>query len=268
MKFILRRISIALLVAVTLLCTACAKQSGGDIIDTEGTTNNGASNPGASVLPNGESPDPNATASATPVDNSDLDGVPDPDETIPPKLTLAEYEAINSDVIGWLSVPNTNIDYPVVRCDNNEYYLRNSVEKKTSKSGAIFMDYRNADEYQQRQLIIYGHNMRNGTMFHDLKNYKLEDFFKSNKTITLTLNGKQVKYEVYAAFIAEVDKVYFIRTQFGGAEDFAQYMNQLAALSKFKTDVTIKPDDQVLTLATCSYEYDNSRFVVQARRVS
>jgi sortase B len=178
------------------------------------------------------------------------------------------YEAhqANADVIGWLTIPNTNIDYPVVMAKDNTYYLTNSAEKKPSKAGAIFMDCRNADAYEQHHLIIYCHNMRDGSMFHDLRNYKLEDFFNNNRLIELTIGDTEMAFEVYAAFVVEVDKVGFTTTHFGSAEDFAQYMNQLAALSKFSTGVTIMPSDQVLTLSTCTYELENARYIVQARK--
>jgi sortase B len=172
----------------------------------------------------------------------------------------------NSDVIGWVSIPNTNIDYPVVMGEDNDYYLTNNAEKKPSKAGAIFMDYRNADPYQQRHLIIYGHNMRDGSMFHDLRYYKLEDFFNNNRLIELTIGDNKMTFEVYAAFVVDLDKVGFTTTHFGSAEDFAQYMNQLAALSKFSTGITIMPEDQVLTLSTCTYELEDARYIVQARK--
>jgi len=106
--------------------------------------------------------------------------------------------------------------------------------------------------------------MRDGSMFHDLRNYKLEDFFNNNRLIQLTIGGNEMEFEVYAAFVVDVDKVGFTTTHFGSAEDFVQYMNQLAALSKFSTGVTITPNDQVLTLSTCTYELDDARYIVQA----
>ncbi|MCE5236784.1 MAG: class B sortase, partial [Eubacteriales bacterium] len=115
----------------------------------------------------------------------ELNGVADPNEELPSHASYDEAKAKNPDVIGWITVGDTVIDYPVVRGTDNSYYLGHDVEKKKSKYGAIFMDFRNAESYQQRHIIIYGHNMKNGTMFHDLMNFKQKDFFDAHRTVKL-----------------------------------------------------------------------------------
>lgn len=234
------------------------------------------SDPEASALPSGII-DPTPAPSSTPEPSATVpppspDGVPDPNETPMPEGISYEkdydkYKKLNSDVIGWLKVPNTRINYPVLQTKDNDYYIHRNAEKKSSKSGAVFMDFRNAREEEQRHIIIYGHNMRNGTMFHDLNSYKLKEFYDQNRTITLWWDGKETKWEVYAAFIVTTD-IYFIHTKFGSGENFLDYMNTLKKMSKFSSDVKLKKTDQVLTLTTCTYEYDNARFVVQARRIT
>lgn len=202
----------------------------------------------------------------------EIDGIAEPGDVLPEKKEFTEAKALNPDVIGWITVPDTVIDYPVVRCGDNEYYLTHNVEKGKSKHGAIFMDYRNADSEQQRHIVIYGHNMKNGTMFHDLNNYKQQSFFDQNRIITFDWNGQETKWEVYAAYVVQSD-VYYIHTRFISAQNFSEYMNELIKIareSKYSVvdeRVSIKTSDQVLTLSTCTYEYDNSRFVVSARRI-
>lgn len=184
----------------------------------------------------------------------------------PQKKEYDRVKKINSDVVGWIHVPNTRIDYPVVRTDNNDYYLERTVEKKSLKAGSIFMDYRNVDPQQQRHVILYGHNMKSGSMFKTLSYYKNNDFLKNNKIITYYWDDKPVQYEVYASFIATED-VDFLRTKFQTPKEFETYMSGLQERSKYKSDVKITEDDQVLTLMTCSYELSDARFVVQAKRV-
>ncbi len=205
---------------------------------------------------------------------SQLDGVPDDgSETPPPVMSHGEdYERVrskNKDVAGWISVPNTRIEYPVVRAADNEYYLTHDIEKNASKSGAVFMDFRNTDPETAKHILIYGHNMRNGSMFHDLNSYKIRDFFDNNRDITLILGDKTVKYEIYAAFVIAAD-LNFMETRFDDDATFLTYMNVLKDMSKFsaKPSVKLNENDQILTLVTCTYEYDDSRFAVQARRVS
>ena len=228
------------------------------------------------VSPDPAAPSETPAASATPkpaISIEEIDGIAAPDDVLPPSRTYEEYKADNKDVIGWIKIDNTAIDYPLVRGSNNEYYLTHTVEKTSSKHGAIFMDFRNADKDQQKHLIVYGHNMKNGTMFHDLNNYKQRSFFDNNRIIEFQWNDKVTKWEVYAAYIWQKGEAYYYHTDFGSDQNFADVMNAMIDYAKKSKNshvdesVTIKATDSVLTLSTCTYEYDNSRYVVSARRI-
>ncbi len=264
---------LALLMAALLVvmpgCTS--SQQSGDVVDLQ--TQQPVLTPEPAItpsLPAAEST-PGVTATAIPLE--ELDGVAGPDDVLPPVMTYEEYKAKNSDVVGWITVPNTKIDYPVVRGKDNEFYLVHNVEKESSKHGAVFMDYRNADPQQQRHIILHGHNMKNGTMFHDLNNYKQRSFFEQNRTITFIWDGVVTKWEVFAAFVWPGDNSNVYETRFYDDQDFANYMKDWidfvsnVKYSIVEKSVTIQPSDQVLTLSTCTYEYDNSRFLVSARRI-
>lgn len=203
----------------------------------------------------------------------ELDGVAGASDTLPAHATYEEARSANPHVIGWLSVSGTAIDYPVLRTDNNDFYLTHDAEGSDSKYGAIFMDYRNGDPSMQRHIIIYGHNMKNGTMFHDLVNYKQQDFFDQNRLVTLLWDDMDTQWEIFCAYIVEPDTIYPIKTAFADGQDFAACMNDIAKYantvspSVVDSSVTIQPSDQVLSLVTCTYEYDDSRYVVMARRI-
>jgi sortase B len=203
----------------------------------------------------------------------ELTGVPRPGDLPPEKMSYEEYKRINSDVIGWLAIPGTVIEYPVLRYSDNEFYLGRDVYKEENSHGSIFMDFRNADELQQRHIILYGHNMQNGTMFHGLMNYKQKDFFDENRLIKFKWDGVETEWEIYLAYLIPPNQIYHINTRFGDAQNFADVMNDTIEYAKTVTpsnmleDVVIKPTDQVLTLSTCSYEYDGSFFAVCARRI-
>lgn len=180
---------------------------------------------------------------------------------------LLEARAINDDVVGWIKIGNTRIDYPVLKTTDNEFYINHDLEKNDSKSGAIFMDLRNVDPKQQRHIIFYGHNMKNGTMFHDLNYYKEKDFFNNNRLFTVWLFGEERQYEVIGEFLLSVE-INFIRTSFDTDDEFTGFLSELQKINKFKTGYTPDPADEILTLSTCTYEYeDEMRNVVQARRV-
>lgn len=226
-----------------------------------------------------DSPEPHSSADVSSEDeytSEELTGIADPSDILPSLESYDEAVALNEDVVGWITIPGTVIDYPVVRCDNNEYYLGRNVKKEKSRYGAIFMDFRNADEAQQKHIILYGHNMKNGTMFHDLMNYKQKDFFDENRYIYFMWDGTETVWQIFLATIVpsyEGFSINYIETRFSGDDNFADYMAEMKAYagtvspSIVDGTITILPSDQVLTLSTCTYEYDNSRFAVQARRV-
>ncbi|HOG00439.1 MAG TPA: class B sortase [Clostridia bacterium] len=205
----------------------------------------------------------------------ELNGIAQADDVLP-TLKYEDARKLNPDVVGWISIPGTSIDYPVVRCDDNEYYLGRNVEKQKSRYGTVFMDFRNADAEQQKHIILYGHNMKNGTMFHDLMNYKQKDFFKENRFIYFLWDGTETVWEIYlATIIPNTDgfTINYIATRFLDDNNFVSYMAEMAAYantvspSLVDESVAVTAADQVLTLSTCTYEYDNSRFAVQARRI-
>ncbi len=202
-----------------------------------------------------------------------LNGVAGPEDKLPILASYSEAKKLNPDVIGWLTIDDTVIDYPVVRGTDNSFYLGRNVEKEDSRFGSIFMDFRNAESYQQRHIILYGHNMKNGTMFHDLTNFKQKDFFDAHRTIKFYWDGVETEWQVYLAYIIKPNTIYHIHVRFADNQEFADIMNQTIEYAKtvkpmnYDSSVTIKPTDQVLTLSTCTYEYDDSYFAVMARRV-
>lgn len=174
---------------------------------------------------------------------------------------------INPDIVGWISIEDTPIDYPVVQTDDNSFYLSHDFNKDSSKAGTIFLDYRIEDMLSDPHLILYGHNMRDGSMFHALMQYKEEDFFQEHRTFTFDQLYRQDTWEIFAVYVTTID-FYYIRTSFRSDEDFLDFIAQFQARSMYDTGIEITADDQILTLSTCTYEYDDARFVIHARRVT
>ena len=223
--------------------------------------------------PNANGENLNANPDEEEYSPDELNGVADPNEQLPSHTSYDDAKAINPDVIGWLTIDDTLIDYPVVRTVDNNYYLGHDVERNKSKYGAVFMDFRNAETYQQRHIILYGHNMKNGTMFHDLNNFKQKDFFDSHKIIKFYWDGVDTEWQVYLAYIIMPNTIYHIHVRFADDQAFADIMNQTIEYAKtvkpmnYDPSVTIGPNDKVLTLSTCTYEYDGSYFAVMAKRI-
>ncbi len=172
----------------------------------------------------------------------------------------------NSDAIGWIIIPGTKINYPVLKTTDNDYYLKNNVKKEKDKNGAIYMDFRNDGDASDRHTIIYGHHTKDKTMFTDLMKYKKKDFFDKNKIIKLNLGQKNTEWEIFSVYITATN-FYYIITDFTNDEEYGKFLNFIRERSMFNRSVTISDEDQLLTLSTCTFEFDNARFVVHARRV-
>ncbi|MDL0366052.1 sortase SrtB, partial [Clostridioides difficile] len=165
----------------------------------------------------------------------------------------------------WLSVENTNINYPVVQSKDNSYYLDKDFYKKDSISGTLFMDYRNKS-IDDKNIIIYGHNMKNKTMFNNLNKFKDADFFKKNNKIKITLNGKEFLYDVFSAYIVESDYDY-LKTNFNNESDYQNYINDITSKSLYKSPIKVNSNDKIVTLSTCTYEFDDARMVIHGRLI-
>ncbi len=264
-----------LLLALTLLFAAACNSGGTDIeIDLpENTQPPFAPDqlPGESDAP---TPLPEDSAAPTPVptptsaiDPGTLDGTAEVKEE--PKLSYDEYRALNADVVGWIKIGNTNIDYPVVKGTDNEYYLTHSVKKASSAAGTIFVDYRCSPG--DGHVILHGHNMsKSKIMFAQLSNYGNKSFYEKNRTFKVTFGDKEYTYKVFAVYSVDVNDAAYMKVDknFSDEASLADFINTLAAKSIYAVDTTIAAGDRVLTLSTCTHtNYKNGRYVVHAVRV-
>jgi len=171
----------------------------------------------------------------------------------------------NQDVIGWLYCPNTIINYPVVQGNDNDYYLRRYVNGKYLVTGTLFADYRNNTLGEDSNYIIYGHNMKNGTMFSMLTKYKEQAYYNKHPVMYYLTPDKNYKLELFAGLVIKRDdKIYSLNQS---AEDFTNLLKEYRAKSTFKSNIELNDDDTIVTLSTCSYEFDNARYIVIGRLI-
>lgn len=190
------------------------------------------------------------------------------------RITLAESQfdfsnliGTNDDIIGWIVIEGTSIDYPVVQGEDNSYYLTHDINQVQSKQGSIFMDYRNSSDLSDNHSIIYGHNMKSGAMFHDLNKYSDQDFFKNHSIIDFYSLDGLFKWEIFSTYITDTDFNY-LQTAFDSNEVYLSFINNLLSKSQYQSDVTkLTESDKVLTLSTCSDGTEDSRRVVHARLI-
>ncbi|MDD3243648.1 MAG: class B sortase [Eubacteriales bacterium] len=171
---------------------------------------------------------------------------------------------INPDVVGWLAVDGTTISYPVVCGTDNSYYLNRSFERKGNASGCLFLDYRNEKDFTDDNSVIYGHNMNDGSMFHQLASFKKRAFWEeSGGLIRLYTPDGVYQLQIFRVFITKDWQ--FNETRFNDEADYAAYLKKGASIELYDTGVDIDTRDRILTLSTCTYEYDDARLVVQAK---
>ncbi len=186
----------------------------------------------------------------------------------------ADTYLANRDMAGWLQIPGTVIDYPVMWTPGNEnFYLYRDFNKKDNNNGSLILDTDSCLDPLSTNLIIHGHNMKSGAMFGDLTEYEKKDYYEDHKRIILYTPECQRNYEVIAVFRSQVykktDDVFKFYQFFdaGTEEEFLDFYNNIKKLSLYDTGVTAEFGDHFITLSTCVYHVTNGRFVVVAKEV-
>ena len=181
----------------------------------------------------------------------------------------------NNDVIGWVKVEDTPINYPVMYTPkDNEYYLHRNFDKKEDSNGMPFLDAACDPDDPYNNILIYGHHMRSGMMFAHLEDYEDEDFYKKHKIIEFDTLYEKGQYEVVSVFRSQVypeNKDVFKYYEYIGhlsEKRFNEFVKGIKELSMYKTGVDPEYGEQLLSLVTCAYHVDEGRFVVVARKIS
>ena len=170
------------------------------------------------------------------------------------------------DVYGWIKVPDTHIDHPIMQSNNNDYYLNHSYKGTALVTGSIFADYTCSRTIMKNyNTVFYGHNITTGDMFHDVTKFLDEDFFYSKKIYVYTLDGVFV-YEPFAIFEAKDDSGY-IQTDFEGSDAFIEFAERMQSNSRFNRHIEFKASDRMITLSTCTNGAQTQRWCLQARLV-
>ena len=166
----------------------------------------------------------------------------------------------NKDIVAWIYSENTPINYPIVQSTDNSYYLYRMLDGSDNKAGSIFMDYRNSSNVTDFNTIIYGHNMKNDTMFGTLLKYKNQEYFETHPVIYLITPMQTYEVEIIFGYVTDVSsKIYDISQT---TEEKKTILEEITQKSNFAVKPLFQEDDRLLTLSTCSYETDTSRYVL------
>lgn len=176
-------------------------------------------------------------------------------------------KTINEDVVGWINVPGTKINYPFVQTKDNEYYLKHSLDKSSNKKGWVFMDFRNDIDYLSKNTILYAHGLNNNQMFGSMRNVVKESWFKNknNRIVKISTENSNQLWEIFSTYTI-LPETYYIKTRFESEKEYKDFIKKLKSRSYFDFDVNVTSEDKILTLSSC---YNNEkRMVLHAKLIS
>ena len=172
----------------------------------------------------------------------------------------------NSQVVGWIYSPDTVISYPVLKGGDNEYYLHHTLNGTENASGSIFMDAVCEPDLSGDNTILYGHHMNNGSMFASLANYKQEGYLEAHPVLYYYTPNQVYMLQVFSCYVTGGDSdVYAFN--FATRGEYQEFINRMYSRSNFDSGVEVTSSDHIMTLSTCSYEYDDARYVVLCKIV-
>lgn len=198
-----------------------------------------------------------------PTEETTPDETTGPTEPIEAAPITIDFESLleqNGDAVGWIYCQDTPINYPVVQAKDNDKYLRRDLNGKYLVSGTVFVDYRNDVIGEDSNYIMYGHNMKDGTMFGALTKYKEQSYYDQHPVLYFLTPTGDYKIELYAGIVVKRDALIYVPNP--DEAGFAKFLRNAKEKSTFQSTVKITENDTLITLSTCSYEYNHARYIV------
>lgn len=197
---------------------------------------------------------------------------PEPEEPVVIPIDFAALQERNPEVYAWITIPGTAIDYPILQSGtDNTYYLTHTIDGTQSPEGSIFTENYNSTDFEDPNTVIYGHDMRNGSMFQNLLNYQDRSFFDANREVIIYTPDAIRHYRIFAAYLYD-DRHLMQSFDFDDPTVFEQYVNMIFSIrdmnSCIDTETEVGADDKIITLSTCYGLQDDVRYLVQAVLVS
>ena len=181
-----------------------------------------------------------------------------------PLVDFEELKKVNPDVLGWIYIEGTDINYPIVQGADNDYYLSRLVDGTSNRGGSIFLDYRNEPDFSDYHTVIYGHNMKNGTMFADIIKYKKKAFYEAHPMGKIMTPQGNCQIEIIGGYVADLRDPAW-RLNFESDAEQLDWLCDAMGRSTVGGDYVPVGGEKIITLSTCSYEFDDARFVLICR---
>lgn len=212
------------------------------------------------ALPESSAAPASSSASSAPADDT-ADPADTPEASPWPVVNFGALTEINEDFVGWIRIPDTTVNYPIVQGRDNKYYLRRLFTKEWNNSGCLFLDYRVNRDFSSRHSVIYGHHMQNDTMFSCLTNYSDQAYYDAHPTIYLVTPTENLEISVFSGYVSVTDLDPWQLT-FSSDDEFQRWLDTTVSRSRFESSFTPTVEDRIITLSTCSYEYSDARFIL------
>lgn len=184
------------------------------------------------------------------------------------RIAFEELKAQNEDVIGWIEIPDTEISYPLMQGDDDQYYLKHTFSGNKNSAGSIFVEFQNKPDLSDRHTIIYGHNMKNGSMFGGLKEYRNASYLVEHPMIYIDLEDGTHSYQIFSCYETPADSdTYTIGFATQPDGQYERFVQTIKGRSAYDTGIEVSKNDRVITLSTCTKSGVN-RFVVHAKKIN
>lgn len=206
-------------------------------------------------------PRPSASPAAVAPPEKEEAPAPRWSEFSPVSVDFDELTALCADMVGWLYLPDTVINYPVVQGTDNDYYLNRFYDGKPNVGGTLFVDYVCPGDFSGANTIIYGHNMKNGSMFAVLNRYAEQSFYDEHPVLYLNTPAQNYKVEFFTGFVSDPEGMIYTAA-FPSDTAYGEFLDEIRSRSCFVSPVTVTTGDRILTLSTCSTSGVDMRFVL------
>ncbi len=187
-------------------------------------------------------------------------------ESVPITVDFAALQSVNSDVVGWIYCEGTDINYPVLQGEDNDFYLSHTYDRTENRAGSIFVEALNTPGFADSNTIIYGHHMKNGSMFATLRNWADQEYYEEHPVFWLLTPEQNYQIKLFSGYTTPAASDTYTIFQ-GPCRELSDYLQTARANSDFRADIETDPNGKYVLLSTCEYVYEDARYVLHGMLV-